>query len=69
MESPFSSGTLVAIISSFGNPIIDCPPAIILCSVWKKMKVLNEYYEGWTYTILWDGNIERHVAHEWIEEI
>lgn len=57
------------IVSSFGGPVEDCPPAIILDSDWKKMKVLNEYYEGWTYTILWNGNVERQVAHEWIEKV
>ena len=59
----------MCVISVFGKHIEGCPVALILAVEWKKMDVLQEYYEGWTYTILWNGKIETNVAHEWIGEI
>ena len=58
------------VISSFdGMPIAGCPVAIVVDNEWKKIIVAKEYYEGWTYTILWNGNIEKQIAHEWITKI
>jgi len=59
----------VQVISVFGGPVKGCPLGLILDISWKKMSVFDEYYEGWTYTILWDGKIEEQISHEWIVEI
>ena len=70
MPFPISPGSLVQVVSSFdGRPIKGCPVAVIVANEWKKISVLEEYYEGWTYTILWNGRLERHISHEWILEI
>ena len=69
MARPIPPGSLVHIVSVFEKPIKKCSPALVLDVDWEEIDILSEYYEGWTYTILLNGQIEEFVSHEWITEI